>query len=220
MADFKTHFQTGLAAGYAAGVVSAVGPWWQVSPVTPFFVFAGVSAGSLLPDLDSDHSTPFTVAFSLLALIGGSVAFLCCVQQDRLTWPMWVAIPPAAALIIRYGVGWIFQKLTVHRGIFHSIPMALIVTCAASLALTALPVSRTDRTAVALAVGLGFLVHLVLDELYSVNFEGMSLDTKKSFGTALTLKGPSWISTAGAYGILVTLIYLNYRFYTQPVPIS
>jgi len=213
MAAFKAHFLTGLSVGYGASVACAMGPW-ALSPVTPFLVFAGTSAGALLPDLDSDNSTPFSVAFSLLAIAGGAVAFLYCLKQSLLPWYAWLLIPPAVVLIIRYGVGWIFQQCTVHRGIFHSIPMAVIVTCATSLALNSLKLARTDIMALSLSVGLGFLSHLVLDELYSaVNFDGVKLGPKKSFGTALTFASPSALTTTGAYALLCVLVYLNLELF-------
>ena len=213
MAAFKAHFLTGLGVGYAASVASAVGPW-ELDPVTPILVFAGTSAGALLPDLDSDNSTPFSVAFSLLAIAGGVVAFLYCLQQSLLPWYAWSLIPPTVVLVLRFGVGWIFQKCTVHRGIFHSIPMAAIVTLAVCLALSSLNLLRTDVIALSLSVGLGFLSHLVLDELYSaVNFDGKKLGPKKSFGTALTLKSPSALATTCAYALLCVLSYFNLELF-------
>lgn len=209
MAAFKAHFLTGLGVGYGASVACAIGPW-EVNSVTPFLAFAGASAGALLPDLDSDNSTPFSVAFSLLAIGGGALSFLYCLRQTLLPWYAWFLIPPTVVLLLRFGVGWIFQKCTVHRGIFHSIPMAAIVITAASLALTFLDLPRRDVITLALSVGLGFVSHLVLDELYSaVNFDGKSLGPKKSFGTALTLISPSALATTGAYLLLGALIYLN-----------
>ncbi len=209
MAAFKAHFLTGLGVGYAACVASAMGPW-ALAPVTPILVFAGVSAGALLPDLDSDNSTPFSVAFSMLAIAGGIMTFLYCRYQSLLPWYAWCLIPPTVVLILRFGVGWIFQKCTVHRGIFHSIPMAVIVTLATSLALSTLNLPIADAIALSIGLGLGFLSHLVLDELYSsVNFDGKSLGPKKSFGTALTLTSPSALAMTGAYAVLCALAYLN-----------
>jgi membrane-bound metal-dependent hydrolase YbcI (DUF457 family) len=209
MAAFKAHFLTGLGVGYGASVASAMGPW-SLDPVTPILVFAATGTGALLPDLDSDNSTPFSVALSLLSIAGGAVALLTCLKQSLLPWYAWFLIPPTVVLILRFGVGWLFQKLTVHRGIFHSIPMAAIVSLAVSLALSSLKLPRTDVIALSCSLGLGFLSHLVLDELYSaVNFDGKSLGPKKSFGTALTLFSPSILATTGAYVLLCALVYLN-----------
>jgi hypothetical protein len=92
--------------------------------------------------------------------------------------------------------------------------MAVIVTLTACLALSFLNLPRLDVIALSLSVGLGFLSHLVLDELYSaVNFDGVRLGPKKSFGTALTFGSPSILTTASAYALLCILVYLNLELF-------
>jgi hypothetical protein len=66
------------------------------------------------------------------------------------------AIWLAVFCVIRYGAYTIFHKRTNHRGIFHS-----------------------------LLAGAFYIIHLLLDELYSVDITGAKL--KRSFGTALKL---------------------------------
>jgi len=67
-----------------------------------------------------------------------------------------------------------------------------------------------------LGVGLGFLAHLVLDEIYSaVDFDGLSFGPKSSFGTALTLTSPSRIVTISAYLALGTLVFMNWPLIQQ-----
>jgi hypothetical protein len=59
------------------------------------------------------------------------------------------------------------------------------------------------------AVVLGFISHLVLDEIYAVNWEGKFPTTKKSFGTALKFWGKDrWpnIATYAKLAILIALI--------------
>jgi len=57
----------------------------------------------------------------------------------------------------------------------------------------------------------GYLIHLLLDELYSVNFMGSTL--KKSFGSALTLfNRSSWLSYLLLYAIV------GAGFYLLPMP--
>jgi hypothetical protein len=64
-----------------------------------------------------------------------------------------------------------------------------------------------------LFVFLGFIVHLLLDEFYSVNLVGMQL--KRSFGTAFNLG-----TLSNPYGTLALYIVLMGLFYISPSPNS
>jgi hypothetical protein len=52
---------------------------------------------------------------------------------------------------------------------------------------------------------LGFLSHLVLDEIYSVDFMGLRVRLNKYAGSALKFFSPSWTATLIAYAILAGL---------------
>jgi hypothetical protein len=78
----------------------------------------------------------------------------------------------------------LFARFTVHRGIFHSLLAALFfwfLTTAVTYHVFALSPFHAWLTGA--FVGLGYVIHLGLDELYSVDLMGASI--KKSFGTAL-----------------------------------
>src|SRR5262249_4988161 len=95
---------------------------------------------------------------------------------------------------------------TVHRGMFHSIPALLIAGLLVFL-LYQSP-SLALRVFLAGAMMLGFLSHLVLDELCSVNFSGVSFRLNKYAGSALKFVSPSLSATLMAYAVLAALIYL------------
>ena len=57
------------------------------------------------------------------------------------------------------------------------------------------------------AIAVGFLSHLLLDELYSVSWDGPLPRFKKSFGTALKLMGKSFVPNAVTYSLLASLTY-------------
>jgi len=216
MAAFRAHLTPGLVVGYFAGVATVV-IQRASPPFTPRQVLFATCFGSLLPDLDSDHSTPFSLSFGMLSVLGGSLAFAYCMQQQHsAAGIVWFAIPPLVALFVRYGVGALFQKFTVHRGIFHSIPMSLILAGIMFMALKPFNLPLADVLAISMGLGVGFLAHLILDEVYSaVNFDGLSIETKKSFGTALTLTSPSMVATVGAYLVLCALVFLNWPLIQQ-----
>ncbi len=79
-----------------------------------------------------------------------------------------------------------FHKLAHHRGIWHSILAALF--CAVATAVVFANVFDRHAGVAWLAGGfmfIGYLVHLTLDEIYSVDV--MDTRIKASFGTAMKL---------------------------------
>lgn len=179
MAGFKAHITgstlVGIgygAAGYAYGI-----PW-------PACVLAGglCSVSGMLPDLDSDSGKP------LREMIGLGAAVVPALMIPRFVQMGWDSEQIALAAIgiyafIRFVVAYVFKRYTVHRGMWHSIPAALIVGIIAFLLVSG------DELAIRLfkaaSVTLGFTVHLIMDELWSLDLNNGRLRIKKSFGTAL-----------------------------------
>ena len=168
--------------GYAAGAIAFVNRWvsWET---TPFFMFLASFAGSFLPDLDSDSGKPVALVFDLAAFLGGCIAFGYCIRQSGLSVPLQLGIPPLVALVIRFAVLRIFKKFTAHRGIFHSIPAALVATLATAWLLRFWQLAPADILAISLSLGAGFMGHLILDELYAVDFEGGRFKPKNALGS-------------------------------------
>ena len=108
----------------------------------------------------------------------------------------------AVYLLIRFGLAALLKRYTVHRGMFHSLPAAAIFGEIAFLL-----ASGDDwrlRLYKAGAVVLGYLSHLVLDEIYSIQWRH-GLRLKNSFGTALKLFGHGWLGQSSAYAKLAIL---------------
>jgi hypothetical protein len=108
---------------------------------------------------------------------------------------------------IRFGVAEIFNRYTVHRGMWHSIPAALIAALLALLICTCEVLEY--RLFKAVAVFAGFLSHLILDEIYSIDLSGAKIRVKKSSGTALKLFGTNaWanFSTYSKLGLLLIVV--------------
>jgi hypothetical protein len=205
MADFKTHM-IGAAAvsGVAATSLVLVGIAGN-GAVAGYFVLGVI--GGLLPDLDSDTSIPVRVAFTVLAIWACFLLVFHLGQRYSLAELilLWIA----CYLMVRYGVFMLFAQITVHRGLFHSLPAA-----AAAALFTVLVAYRIFGQSALEAwmcgafVLLGFLVHLLLDEIYSVDLTGVQL--KRSFGTAFNLGSASNpYGTAALYGAVAGLFYLS-----------
>jgi membrane-bound metal-dependent hydrolase YbcI (DUF457 family) len=94
--------------------------------------------------------------------------------------------------------------VTVHRGVFHSIPVVGIYGALAYL-LSAASYSPVERWWMALGAWAGALSHLILDEIWSVDFMGARL--KKSAGTALSFwKKKSPYASTAAWLLLLALL--------------
>jgi hypothetical protein len=144
---------------------------------------AGV-IGSVLPDIDLEKAVPSRLLFTGLGfLLSFMVLFTFKASYSILElWIIWLGV----FIGIRY-IGYnVFHRSAIHRGIFHSILAGLFfMTTTAIICAYALGLPATVSWMTGMFVLLGFLIHLMLDEIYSVDFTGARI--KRSFGTALKL---------------------------------
>ncbi len=201
MADFRTHL--GVAA--AGGAVLAHGGWqaglWTAGEALP--VLALVTFGGILPDIDADRSKAIRLIFNLLAV--PAVVAGALLLQGRFATGMLLLMCGGLYLGVRYLAGALFSRFTVHRGLWHSLLAASLsglVTTALSHRLFAQP--ETLAWTHGVAVALGFILHLLLDELYSVDLTGARI--KRSFGTAL--KPLDWRSPGNSLVMLLVAVNL------------
>jgi hypothetical protein len=163
----------------------------------------------MLPDLDSDSGVPVRETFAFAAAI---VPMLLVDRLERMGTPhdLIVFTGFLVYIAIRFGVSQIFKRYTVHRGMWHSLPAAASVGLLTFLLVTG--DSTFHRLYLAGAVVLGFLVHLLLDELWSIQWKGGRVRLKSSFGTAIKLWSRSWWANLSTYGKLVLLIVYAVHF--------
>lgn len=182
MANFPTHIAIGTGvAGVMATLTLAADVVAHENLVA--VTMAGV-LGSVLPDIDLKDSRPSRAMFSGLAVFFSFVALFNAV--DRLSIAEMLLLWLATLLFVRYGVKWIFHRFSYHRGIWHSIPAGLF--CACMTAIFFYYVLGRHEGVSWLAGGflfVGYMVHLVLDEIYSVDV--MDSRIKQSFGTAVKI---------------------------------
>ncbi len=203
MANFRTHVTVSSLCGVAYGVTGAL----VLDLPSVSCVLAGGLCGlaGMLPDLDSNNSVP------LREILGFSSALIPMLMIERfkmlgLTYEGTALAGAIVYLAVRFGGGTLLKKCTVHRGMFHSLPAALIAGLAAFLICDGFdPHLRVFKAG---AIFVGFISHLILDECYSVEREAGKWRFKKSFGTALKLSSGSGGGTSAAYGILLLLAVL------------
>ncbi len=199
MAGFKTHITTStvLGVGYGAGGF-ALG-----MPLDACMLSAGLcGVAGMLPDLDSGSGIPLRESMAFAAAV---VPMLMISRFEHLGMS-YESIALAGGLIylaIRFGLGEILRRYTVHRGMFHSLPAVAIVALLGYLVCGS--VESQLRYYKAGALALGYMSHLMLDEIYSIEVRRGRFRLKKSFGTATKLWGKNIWSNLSTYAKLAVL---------------
>lgn len=193
MANFTTHIAVGtLVSGALATVTLAAD---VVAPENLIAVTMAGMLGSVLPDIDLKDSRPSKAMFSGLAIFFSFVVLFSA--ADKLSIAEMFIAWLGTLVFVRYGAKAFFHSLSYHRGIWHSILAA--VFCSVVTAIVYFWILRRHDGVAWLAAGFmfaGFLTHLILDEIYSVDV--MDVRIKSSFGTAVKLVDTSrWGHTAG-----------------------
>lgn len=202
MANFKTHL---TVASTVSGIVaiSCLETGLATPKEVPMYFAAGL-IGGMLPDIDADYSVPIQILFRFLAVV---LAFLTvfsragtyAIVELALVWLV-------VYFFMRSVVCNLFAMFTVHRGIFHSL-LAAVFFCVLATALSyhVFALSPLHAWLTGGFVTLGYVTHLVLDELYSVDLTGARL--KRSFGTALKLTSTKSIAASVVLGLATVLLF-------------
>ncbi len=205
MAGFKSHMTFSTATGVALGVAGVQFGF----PITSCAVAGGLcSVSGMLPDLDSDSGRPLRETTAMASAVV-PMLMLHRFQKLELSHEIMVLLAGLVYIVMRFVVAEIFRRYTVHRGMWHSLPAAAIVGMFAFLVISGDDMSvRLYKTS---GVVLGFLSHLILDEIWSIDFRGAKFRFKKSFGTALKLWGNDRWANVVTYGKLVIVAVLVYH---------
>jgi membrane-bound metal-dependent hydrolase YbcI (DUF457 family) len=208
VAGFRTHVTF-------SGVVGVVYGGAAVQPLgfdtdTAILAAGLTAAGGMLPDLDHDFGSPVKELFGLVAAIVPLMLVPRMIHAG-MTREAILAGLLFGYIFIRYVVAAVFRRLTVHRGMYHSIPAMWIAGLVVYLAYDS--PDRSVRLLLAGGVMLGFLSHLLLDEMYSVDWRGLKPRLKASAGSALKFGSSSLGATAICYAILGGLLWLAYKDY-------
>ena len=201
MANFNLHLNcaaviTGITSGfcYYVGLVTHYDALllWLVGVI-----------GGLLPDVDSKNSFSLKIVFNLLVILLG--VFMFVEHKSNLMLYQVLIIIGIIYGILRWMALPLFCKYTKHRGNWHSL---LACTFAASL-LCSLSWNVFDFSIrmswlIGIFLFLGFLVHLILDEIYAIDFINFRL--KSSFGTALKICSFKYFNTSLSIFVMQLLL--------------
>ena len=202
MAAFREHITfSGLCGlGYGAGMYSLT----PVSPVQAAVAGTLTCVAGMLPDLDSDHGRPIR---ELTALCAAALPALLARRFAQWTGEVdgVVFLSILTYVLVRYVGANLLRRVTIHRGMFHSLPAAIIAAEITYLSYVSPHVGV--KMLMGTGVLLGFCSHLVLDELYSVTWRGLRPRLKSSAGTAVKWFGEYFFANAACYGLLIFLTY-------------
>lgn len=172
MANFNTHLKAGaLVATTMAGI------GWHLG--LGFGSLGGILLlgvlGGILPDIDLPHSKSIGASAVLLGV------FIGAVYQHHGASVADVFICTSIAICVFWSLLAVLARFCRHRGMMHSIPMLGICALVIVYALQDLKTAHILGG----ALFIGGMVHLMLDEMYSIDVRARRL--KRSFGTALKL---------------------------------
>jgi len=192
MANFNTHLSVAIIASTGAALAAVNAHIITITEAPEMVAFGSI--GGMLPDIDSGNSTPIKLFFTALAII----ALLTVIALFKNYYQAYIILLAAVAVyaFVRYILLALFDQFTSHRGIFHSLLTAvffcLLMVC---IGCYLLHWNILYSWLSGLFISFGFIVHLLLDEIYSVDLTNRRM--KKSFGTALKLYSYDNLMTSG-----------------------
>jgi hypothetical protein len=207
MANFNTHLSVGITA---SAVLSTV--FLSMKLLTPnetIVAFVIGTFGSLLPDIDADNSKSIEIAFSIISLLITMIFVFANIELYSIIEIL--VMSGIIFSIFRFGFIGIFRKVSRHRGMFHSIPVAFIWGLSIVILMhNFFNINTLVSWVYGLMMTIGYIIHLALDELYSVDLENRKM--KKSYGTALKFFASSKIQNILVYASLIFLILIAPNF--------
>ena len=182
MANFTTHIGAGTVVSGALATLTLAAD--VIAPENLVAVTMAGVLGSVLPDIDLKDSRPGKAMFAGLGIFFSFAVLFNSALKFSVAelWVLWLG----TLVFVRYGLHYVFHKFSVHRGIWHSLLAG--VFCSVMTAIIFYYLLRRPEGVAWLAAGfmmIGYLTHLVLDEIYSVDV--MDVRIKSSFGTAVKL---------------------------------
>ena len=180
MANFNMHLGCALSLSGVAASICIAGD--LVTTHEALLLWLTGTLGGLLPDVDSSNSSSLKIIFNTIMLLVSIIMFISLSNTLPLGY-IWLLIS-ALYLCSRWIALPLFKKYTKHRGCWHS----LLVGCFASSVITSLSwnilsLNITLSWLLGIFLLLGFVTHLFLDEIYSIDLSHKRI--KSSFGTAM-----------------------------------
>jgi len=213
MANFKTHLQVAsVGSGLASSLFYSSG---HLSAGEACLCWVMGTLGGILPDIDSDNSHSLGILFGAFSIIACGFTAVAWIDVWPLAW-VWGACT-LVFLAVQLGIRQIFARFTVHRGIFHSLLAGFLFMFIAAAGAGFLGASGTTSWFLALFLGFGYCIHLLLDEMFGVDF--MNVAIKKSFGSAFKLFDYGNMTTSAIMAVAVIALFFLTPSYAEFISI-
>lgn len=195
MAKMQSHFSASiaLAAGYALlGASGLKVPIDTVLLASVLFVVGGA-----LPNVDEGGGAPAREFGGILAASSPLVIFSLFPSLKGSGVSSVALVAVITYSLSRIVISRALQKYTVHRGVFHSLPAAIITFEVLYLLLSGLPF--LERFYVAFGGFAGFLSHLLMDAYGNLDLVGRAMGKGERKARVLKFGGNTWGSTVAVY---------------------
>jgi len=206
MANFNTHF---IVASSASAIASGIMLSMEViEPNQAIMAFVIGTFGGLLPDIDSDNSKSISIAFTIISFL--ITILLIFFKSSTYSVIEMIIVGGMVFYTIRFGLIGVFRKVSKHRGMFHSVPVALIWGVGTAILMHLFfGLDELVSWVYGIMMSFGYIIHLLLDEIYSVDLANRRL--KKSSGTAFKFyklkTNTDKIQNILIYAFLIFLLY-------------
>lgn len=205
MASFAQHVNTAVII---SGI--AIAPLYSSSLIdinqALALLFFGMMGG-ILPDIDLENSKPIQITSSILSIFIPLLAILTLLQSLSISKMLFIWF--LSSILLHFILFKILLNFTTHRGVIHSIPMGLVFAQFLNIFFShILEFEELFSLLCGLFLFFGFIIHLLLDELVSLNAFGMSF--KKSLGSALKLYDKN--NLFGSILLYITVIVLQLTY--------
>jgi len=190
MANFNTHLNVAvLLTGISSASLVAAGHIELNAAIWLWFLG---TIGGLLPDIDSDNSTSLDTIFNIFsfATILIIMRYITSHNVGDLSLVKVITIPVLVYSFMKHVLRSLFERMTVHRGSCHSLLFLALSGLVTTQVISSADSTNTDHADMIAWLSGGFiflggLIHLILDEVYSVDLRNIKI--KHSFGTALKI---------------------------------
>ena len=212
MAQPTSHFSfsTLLGIGYALFGVYVL----NIQPELAVLAALAVMIGGVLPNVDASDSPPAKEFGGFLAALA-PIILMELYPSLKLGGTARIALVVICSyLITKLVVQRFLTSFTVHRGMLHSIPAAIVTFELVYLLFW--DMATFIRLYIAAGAFLGFIMHLIVDATGNIDFWGRAMGNSTRKPAALKLAGPSWGGNFAWYGTALVLGWMVLKdFYPQ-----